>query len=194
MIENTPFAIKVYQDSFPGYDLYKPLLIDALYEFRDCNPSVVRSNSGGYQSPATLGTLQQLAPIFEAIAKCAETALHNYNIPFKEIEFTSSWLNINQGQGSHNQVHIHDGILSGVFYISAPQGSGQLHIMNPAMNVLWEGHQLTVSPNEHTAEVAHIAPRDGDFYLWPSYLPHSVDTNKTSDCERISISFNISVK
>jgi len=193
MITNTPFAIKVYQDSFPEYDAHKQAVLDALENFRNNNPSVTRSNNGGYQSPATLGTVAEMQPIFKTIADTAGIALADFNIPFQRIEFESAWLNVNRGQGSHNQVHIHDGILSGVFYISAPPGSGQLHIMNPGMNVLWQGHQRTHSPNEHTAEVAHITPRDGDFYLWPSYIPHSVDTNSQQDCERVSISFNISV-
>jgi len=37
-----------------------------------------------------------------------------------------------------------------------------------------------------------VDPVEGFLFMWPSYLPHSVDQNN-HDEERISISFNISI-
>lgn len=193
MIINSAFSICVFQDTFEDYPKHQQEIERCLEQFQQNNPSVTRSNNGGYQSPATLGTVQELEPLFRFIARCAEDSIRNFNIPFQRVEFESAWFNVNQGQGSHNQMHIHDGILSGVFYINAPQGSGKLNIMNPGMNTLWQGHQRTQQPNSHTAEVISIAPSTGTLYLWPSYVPHSVDTNTQADCVRKSISFNITV-
>jgi uncharacterized protein (TIGR02466 family) len=55
---------------------------------------------------------------------------------------------------------------------------------------LWEGSSLTARKNEFTAERISISPVEGNIILFPSYLPHSVETN-SHDEERISISFNL---
>ena len=44
--------------------------------------------------------------------------------------------------------------------------------------------------NQFTGESIRIEPLEGNIILFPSYLPHSVETNN-HDEERISISFNI---
>src|SRR6056300_382184 len=121
MIVNTPFAVQVYQATYPNYADYCNTLTSALVEFEQQTPSVHRSNQGGYQSPATLASVPATQSLFEFIAATAEKALReNYGIPFENIQIDSAWLNVNRGQGSHNQTHIHDGILSGVFYVQTP--------------------------------------------------------------------------
>jgi hypothetical protein len=49
-----------------------------------------------------------------------------------------------------------------------------------------------VKKNQYTGESIKISPVEGNLMIWPSYLPHSVETNNHDD-ERISISFNIVV-
>ena len=43
-----------------------------------------------------------------------------------------------------------------------------------------------------TADIA-INPRDGDLLLWPSWVPHEVDTNFSLK-ERINLAFDITIK
>ena len=49
---------------------------------------------------------------------------------------------------------------------------------------------LTSQKNQFTGESIRIEPIEGNIILFPSYLPHSVETNNHDD-ERISISFNV---
>lgn len=193
MITSTPFAVSVYQETWQDFDTAKHSLVQHILELERTEPSVYRSNNGGYQTQPTLGGIPEFRPLLEFIANTAQPVLESYNIPFNNIVIDSAWGNVNRGTGSHNQQHIHDGILSGVFYLQAPSGSGRLNIRNPGMTVLWQGHLQSNQHNQHTADVVQIIPKEGELFLWPSYVPHSVDTNIQDDCERISISFNIHV-
>jgi uncharacterized protein (TIGR02466 family) len=106
------------------------------------------------------------------------------------IALTSAWLNINDTRQCMNSEHVHGDVFSGVFYIKAPEESGKLVLQNPAINRMWNGCALTSQKNQFTGESIRIEPVEGNIILFPSYLPHSVETNNHDD-ERISISFNI---
>ena len=193
MITTTPFSISIYQDTFPDWEQQHPQLIKSVLDREAREQSVRRSNQGGYQTQPNLGNDELFRPLLTFIAESCDSILTSYNIRYDSIQLEAAWANINRGQGSHNQMHIHDGILSGVYYLQAPEGSGKLNLLNPGMTVLWQGHQQSQQHNQHTAEAAHIIPKSGELFLWPSYVPHSVDCNSTVDCERISISFNVNV-
>jgi len=188
---NTPFIVQVYDCAYDNFN--KEQMLKVLREHKDKHQTVIKSNNNGYQSPGNLVEVEELKDLFHFIAQSVEPVMASYNINKQEIIITEAWVNFNEGMGQHNQMHIHGGILSGVFYVSTPEGSGRLNIMNPAMNCLWQGHYMAESRNQNTAEVVHIPPKEGLLYLWPSYVPHSVDCN-TKDIERVSISFNISAR
>jgi uncharacterized protein (TIGR02466 family) len=101
---------------------------------------------------------------------------------------SESWLNSGT-PGSFQYQHMHadqrdiNPCISGVYYISVPENSGNIIFFNPS--------QLAIF-NKLTAQKSHInyTPNDGDLLLFPSNLPHKVGINK-SDKNRLSISFNI---
>ena len=93
------------------------------------------------------------------------------------------WTNINK-PGSKNVMHSHkSAIFSGVYYLQGT-GTGSLRILNPA-NMLGECNNLSPFTRDFYYE-----PKDRDLILWPSWLPHEVDTN-TSNKERINIAYDI---
>lgn len=93
------------------------------------------------------------------------------------------WTNINP-PGSRNVLHSHkSAIFSGVYYIQG-SGTGSLRIINPA-NVLGECNNLSPYTRDF-----YYDPKDGDLILWPSWLPHEVEVNK-SNKERINIAYDI---
>lgn len=93
------------------------------------------------------------------------------------------WTNINQPQ-SRNVLHSHKtALFSGVYYIQGTD-TGALRIINPA-NVLGECNNLAPFTRDF-----YYAPKDRDLILWPSWLPHEVETN-TSTRERINIAYDV---
>ena len=107
-----------------------------------------------------------------------------------DVYITSAWVNINDNRAAHNHEHVHNDTYSGVFYLQVPEKSGKLSFTNPGLNKLWQGSLLVETRNKFTAEHLKFEPKEGQIYIWPSYLPHSVLPND-HDESRISISFNI---
>lgn len=150
------------------------------------------SNHNGIQSQKNLHETPELVDLFTFICASSASALKDLNINYTNIEIIDAWSNVNKTLNSFNFQHTHDGILSGVFYVDAPTGSGNLVIVNPGMNTLWQGFTRISQRNKFTAEAMNITPKDGLLILWPSYVPHLVTTNFL-DVTRTSISFNITI-
>ena len=107
-----------------------------------------------------------------------------------DVALTEAWLNVNDSRQCMNTQHVHGEVFSGVFYLQAPEGSGKLSIVNPGINRMWKGGELISQKNNSQEKLFVLNPVEGNIILFPSYLPHSVETND-HDEERISISFNI---
>jgi len=150
-------------------------------DFMNNTPSVEFSNVGGYQ-----GHNFKNEQLFSFIQK---------NIPHNEIKKIKkfkikSWLNVNK-KNSYNERHSHDPhsgtYLSGVFYVKCPELSGSIRFYDPRphissapdMEYLYDGK-----------EYEEIIPQENMMLMFPSWLEHDVQMNKTNK-ERISISFNI---
>lgn len=161
-----------------------------IQKYARSSKGIVRSNVHGYQSLPNLHTQEFMHPFMRWLCESSDEAFNELGHIKQHINVEECWFNINNTLNSHNQVHNHGGVLSGVFYLKAPEGAGNLHIMNMGMNQMWPGHNQADKPSSATAAHYTIKPRAGDMYLWPSYLYHSVDSN-TKDVERISISFNL---
>ncbi len=96
------------------------------------------------------------------------------------------WANVNE-PGSRNTIHAHKlSQFSAVYYLQA-SGTGMLKFSNPA-NTMSDCN----ASSPFTADVA-INPVEGDLILWPSWMPHEVETN-FSNRQRINLAFDIKVK
>ena len=93
------------------------------------------------------------------------------------------WTNVNN-PGSINRLHTHSTYdFVGLYYIQAT-GTGELTFHNPA-NLMQE-----CNVNSPSVSRMSYTPIDGDLVLWPAWMPHEVELNK-SDKQRINIAFNI---
>ena len=186
------YSVPVWQSEYPDFEEHKEIFLTSIKEYKEQNPTkeTPRSNIAGYQSPDTLQGVEELRPLFEYICQMAFQACADLEFFDGDIALTSAWLNVNDSRQCMNSEHVHDDVFSGVFYLQAPEGSGKLVLQNPAINKMWDGCKLTSQKNQFTGESVRIEPVEGNIILFPSYLPHSVETND-HDEERISISFNI---
>jgi hypothetical protein len=88
------------------------------------------------------------------------------------------WVSIH-ANGTYHQSHHHKGsAISGVFYVSVPNGAGSITFEDPRGSLPPFG------------KIIKIIPAEGDLILFPSWLVHRVDPTLSTD-PRISLSFNI---
>jgi len=186
------YSVPIWQSEYSEFEEHKEIFLTAVKEYKEKNPTKenTRSNIAGYQSPDTLQGVEELRPLFEYICQMGFRAVADLDFIECDIALTSAWLNINDSRQCMNSEHVHGDVFSGVFYLQAPEGSGKLVLQNPAINKMWNGCQLATQKNQFTGETIRIEPVEGNIILFPSYLPHSVETND-HDEERISISFNV---
>ena len=184
------YSVPLWQSEYPEFDEHKEIFLNAVRTYKDQNPSVQKSNISGYHSPETLQGVPELRPLFEYLCQLGFKAVGDLDFVDCDIALTSAWLNVNDTRQCMNGEHVHGDVFSGVFYLQAPEESGKLVLQNPAINRMWNGCALTAQKNQFTGESIRIEPVEGNIILFPSYLPHSVETNN-HDEERISISFNL---
>lgn len=97
-----------------------------------------------------------------------------------------SWVNLHE-RGGFNRVHLHEGrLLSGVFYLQAPEGSGRLTFRDPRPGVL---HSPFKGGGSNAHSDIQLMPEAGLAVLFPHWLDHYVEPHD-SDTPRIAISFN----
>ena len=84
------------------------------------------------------------------------------------------WFNVN-GQKCYNKKHIHDGLLSGVFYLTK----------NNSDIIFYDDSILQKNTFEYK-------PKFKELILFPAWLPHSVKVNEQTH-HRVSIAFNIGI-
>jgi uncharacterized protein (TIGR02466 family) len=115
----------------------------------------------------------------------------------RRLEITTMW-SISNPPGSSNRAHIHPGaIWSGVYYVQAPEGAGQIEFIDPrTVNLMNYASYIpkTKRKTECWTKVK-VKPVAGKMLFFPSWLYHSVEPNlstaKGKDGERVIISFNI---
>ena len=155
--------------------------------------AVIKSNTGGYQSnllDSSHSIIKETKEIFaKAITQFAETIY--IKKPFT-INFDDPWLNVNRENHS-NKTHTHAGSdLSVTYYCEVPTNSGGIVFENPVLHqrttMIWyEKHDMWNS------ELIQLAPRKYDLIIFPSYLPHFVEQNKSNN-PRISLACNAQIR
>lgn len=150
------------------------------------------SQRGGHQSQHLIQEQPEFKELSQWIEECAEGLSNRIGVK-KKLRIQDMWANINTGLNSWNARHIHGGVLSGVLWISAPEGSGDIVFDNPIPLEYWtqnliDTHSTEIN-NTNTSQVTY-APQERTCLLWPSYLHHMVEPNR-QNVKRISISFNI---
>lgn len=185
------YSVPLWQSEYPEFEEHKEIILNACKRYQQENPiSENKSNICGYQSPRFLHAKEELRSLFEYICQMGFKASSDLDFIDCDVFITSSWVSVNSSRQCMNSEHVHGEVFSGVFYLSAPEESGKLVLQNPAINRMWKGCALTSQKNPFTGESIRIEPVEGNILLFPSYLPHSVETNN-HDKERISISFNL---
>ena len=115
----------------------------------------------------------------------------NWEKEKQKIKISNMWAIVNKG-GSTNLRHQHgNSTISGAYYVRAPEDCGEIVFYDPRPAPIYS-YQKAISSNLLNAQVNGISPKEGALVLFPSYVDHSVNENKSNE-ERIVISFNIKI-
>ena len=154
---------------------------------------VIKSNIGGYQTDLLKNSnriIKETQVVFsKAITQFAETIY--VRKPFT-VSFDEPWLNVNRENHS-NKTHTHPrSDLSLTYYCEVPVNSGKIVFENPVL------HQRTTSicyekNDVWNSEYINLAPKKYALIIFPSYLPHFVEPNK-SNKPRISLACNAQIR
>ena len=175
----TPILVSKYSNNIQEF-------IDYAYQVKEQHKSTQLSNRKGYQSP--LLDIQLTQPIQQLVDNVLK------EITTKKTEHHLQWVNINP-TGASNATHTHpQSDYSVVYYLQ--NDNTAITFNHPDMHSAYNtiaflhknvGNQLRLSPQFKTI------PKPGDLYIFPAYIPHSVDEN-TSPTDRVSIAWNVSLK
>jgi uncharacterized protein (TIGR02466 family) len=154
---------------------------------------MIRTNIKGWHSDTNMNELPEYAKLVDMLYSAQRTI---YDQEYYESEpfLGNMWANINPPGGS-NRAHIHPNSLwSGVYYVKAPQNSGQLKIEDPrSVALMSRPRQKDVPKPDRLLREHHYEPKTGRLIMFPSWLNHCVDPNNSNDI-RISVSFNFMQK
>ena len=154
-----------------------------------------KSNAGGWHSKNfdinKENTAKKFATIVQRFVKKVVKDEMGWKYASNKVIIEAMWSIINK-KGSFNIQHNHpNAYLSAAYYVKFPKNSGNIKFFDPKeqKNIRYPH---TKKYTELSAAVTSIEPEEGNLLLFPSYLYHSVDENKSDD-ERIVISFNIDI-
>jgi uncharacterized protein (TIGR02466 family) len=171
-------------------DLRDPLrekIMAALAEMRVGLPPLAPGN--GWQSGQALHRRDDFGDLVACIHDGASSILRFLRIGEDQFEITGCWATV-LAHGAAHKMHSHpNNYLSGVYYVCTGPGADTINFHDPRRQTGVIRPPVVELTAENTDQVV-VKVNDGTLLMFPSYLEHSVDANM-SDCERITISFNV---
>ena len=150
---------------------------------------VSKTNYKGWHSTTDMGQKPEYQQLVTELLRMQKEVYENEHID-RHATLGNMWANINP-PGGMNQPHIHpNALFSGVYYVKSPPNCGRLKVMDPR-----PGIQFTMpirkpgDPGKDMWRDVNIEPVVGRIIMFPAWLWHSVEENKSNNI-RISISFN----
>ena len=182
----TPIYIFDHNDPSLNVQLEKDIM-----NWMQQDKGVTRTNVKGWHSTTDMHERPEYKRLVHALYEAQHKIFveeHYESEPF----LGNMWANVNP-PGGMNRAHIHPNSLwSGVYYVKAPENSGDLKIDDSrtagAMMVPTLKDSDKPMPMRLWRET-HYKPVAGRCIMFPSWLMHCVDPNDSNDL-RISVSFN----
>jgi uncharacterized protein (TIGR02466 family) len=178
------FPIKIYRTQYANIEIIKNNLFPKLVDtFQQTESNNVESMQSGTLCTYFTNSLLQNFPETEDLVKFAEEHANNY---WKELKYSNLlepkviqiWANETPNTGWVRS-HIHGSIpLTGVLYVNAGPGMGNLVIENPLDSI------LSSQPMDYKEqELLHqeIEVTTGDFIIFPGWIRHHVKPNTTNE-------------
>jgi len=141
-----------------------------------------------WQSDHGLHTNPAFQSLMEWVSAAGAQVLDQLHIS-RPLVVTGCWANVN-APGTGHRLHSHrNNYLSGAYYVQVQDGADSINFYDPKpqAGVI---RPATAQPNAYNTEVAAVRVTTGSLILFPAWLQHAVDVNR-SPHPRISMSFNL---
>ena len=150
---------------------------------------VSKTNYKGWHSTTDMGQKPEYQQLVIELLRMQKEIYNNEHLD-RHARLGNMWANINPTDGM-NQPHIHpNSLFSGVYYVKSQPKAGRLKIYDPRPGVQFiMPVRKPGDPGKDMWRDANIQPVVGRIIMFPAWLWHSVEPNKSNDL-RISVSFN----
>lgn len=182
------FPTVVYEDHIPVKDEW-------LKKAKQINYERMPIGNGDFTNDKFILKQPEFVDLEKSIIECAGRYVFDYMKSKRNIniEVLNSWINVHH-PGDWAQPHIHgNSILSGVYYLDHPENSGDISFdrpltgSTPFQSIIYLDY---TEPTDYNCENYNFAVTPGKILLFPSYLAHSVEKNKSQE-KRYSLAFNL---
>jgi uncharacterized protein (TIGR02466 family) len=166
-------------------DLLQPVL-DLIAQLRGPAPLAAGS---AWQSAHDLHELAELRELMATFHDAVRSVLRFLRIGHGDFAITGCWANL-YAPGAEHRMHTHpNNFLSGVYYVRTAEGANTINFHDPRAQSAVIRPPVTALTGENTDQVV-MPVEPGVLLLFPAYLPHSVDENRSTTV-RASLSFNV---
>ena len=189
MITEYHFPTMIYIKDFSDPEKLNKYLEPKIIQWSQQDKGELKTNAGGWHSATDMNHKREYDPLTNELFAMQSEIYKKEKLTMKPV-LGNMWANINY-PGCFNRPHLHpNALFSGVYWIKAPEKSGNLMLYDPRPGV-----QMTMPsrkegklPPELWREV-HYKPKAGTVVMFPAWLWHEVRPNQSNDI-RISVSFN----
>ena len=150
---------------------------------------VEKTNYKGWHSTTDMGDKPEYQLLVTELLRMQKEIYDNEHID-RYARLGNMWANINP-PGGMNMPHLHpNALFSGVYYVKSQPQSGRLKIYDPRPGVQTNMPiRKPGNPGKDLWREAILEPVVGRIIMFPAWLWHSVEENRSNDI-RISVSFN----
>ena len=189
------FSTPIWASKIDNYEIINKEMLEYIIDLQSKDPEgLLKSNFKGWHSKDFDIKHEQPKNFIEGIKKNINLALNDmgWDLSSQTVKIKSVWAIINEKDAWNQKHHHSNSDLSAAYYVSAHDNCGDIVFYDPRPAPV-HNHPISKSPNKLNATVNSIKPEPGMLVLFPSYLEHSVNPNK-SNKKRIVISFNLSLE
>ena len=161
-----------------------------IVEWSKKDKGIRRTNMIGWHSTTDMHKIPVFKTLVDELFKM-QMEIYREELLTREPIIGNMWANINP-PGGYNRPHIHpNSHFSGVYYIKAPQNSGEIVFNDPrsGAHMIMPERVKDIKPPSHLWREVRVIPLEGRMLMFPSWLWHCVEPNESNDI-RISVSFN----
>ena len=188
MFRELHFPTPIYIADIPHPTLNQELEKD-IVAWSNQDKGVHKTNFKGWHSKTDMHQKPEYQKLVSMLYEAQRTIYDQEHLNSEPV-LGNMWANINP-PGGMNRAHQHPNSLwSGVYYVKAPKNSGHLRIDDPRSAAsMCRPQQKEGKLPDRLLRETYYEPKAGRLIMFPSWVMHCVDSNKSDDI-RISVSFN----